>query len=65
LLLLAGLVGAMVALNYDVWVKGLTTNTIGTTQTLATVAMLVVAGIGIFLLLRGMGKSKRRATPAR
>jgi len=63
-MLFGGIVGAVVALNYDTWIKGLQTNSIGTLQTLGTVAALGVAAIGVVLLLRGMGKAKRRGAPS-
>jgi hypothetical protein len=54
--LLGGIVGAVVALNYDEWIKGLSTNSVGTLQLAATAGALVVAAVGAILLLRGLGK---------
>jgi hypothetical protein len=64
MLFLGGLVGAIVALNYDTWVQGLSINSVGILQLSATLGMLVVGAVGGFLLFRGMGKAKRRGTAA-
>lgn len=59
--LVLGLLGVLFALNYDTWVRGAATNTVGPTQSLGAAGMgiLMLAGLALFLL--AFMKAKRRA----
>ena len=63
-LLLVGAVGALVAANYDTWVRGQAASSVGSLQQIGIVAAAALSAAGAVLLLVGGGKLKRKGARA-
>lgn len=63
-LLLVGALGALVAANYDTWVRGQAASSVGSLQQLGIIAAAGLLAVGVVLMLLGSGKLKRKGARA-
>lgn len=63
-LLLAGAVGALVAVNYDTWIRGQSASSLGSLQQIGILAAVGLLAVGAVLILIGGGKLRRKGARA-